>query len=261
MVRLPPAAELAAPRTRRPKLYALSPRAPVWPTLTSSIFSPRATHACWTCALRTVLCWGTPGGAVDGGGGRWSPLMVSCAAAACARSTLGACLMPCGLCAARAHQVRRAQKDCSEVLFQLRCASPKMQPRLAAGANAVWPHALRARASFSAVGKRSILAHSGCLDLLRHHARAVEDVDVGGRCRGALVAIEERRGAGASPSAAANAAGAGHLMISCASPPPYPHGGHGSSIESSDSVAVHMHDSVASLARPPKSSQQSKYEF
>ena len=41
----------------------------MWPTLTSSIFSPRATHACWTCALRTVLCWGTPGGAVDGGRG------------------------------------------------------------------------------------------------------------------------------------------------------------------------------------------------
>ena len=41
-----------------------------------------------TCA--TVLSWGTPGAPVDGGGGRWSPIMV-----------------------------RRGQENCSEALFQI----------------------------------------------------------------------------------------------------------------------------------------------
>ena len=74
--------------------------------------------------------------------------------------------------------------------------------------------------SLSAVGKRAILAHTMCVDMLRHHAQAAEDVELGGPCRGALAAIEERRGAGAAPSLAK--AGAGHLMISCASPPTRP---------------------------------------
>ena len=46
------------------------------------------TRALDTCA--TVLAWGTPGGPVDGGGGRWPPLMV-----------------------------RRGQEHCCEALFQL----------------------------------------------------------------------------------------------------------------------------------------------
>ena len=86
--------------------------------------------------------------------------------------------------------VRHAQEHCSEALFQL---------------------------SLSAVGKRTMRAHSGCVRMLRHHARAAaEDLEVGGRCRGALAAMEERRGmaAATSAAAAAAAAGAGHLMIS-----------------------------------------------
>ena len=115
------------------------------------------TRALDTCA--TVLAWGTPGGPVDGGGGRWPPLMV-----------------------------RRGQEHCCEALFQL---------------------------SLSAVGKLAMRAHDGCVRALRHHARATEDVEVGGRCRGALAAMEERRGTrtGAAVAAAA-AAGAGHLMLS-----------------------------------------------
>ena len=110
-----------------------------------------------TCA--TVLSWGTPGGPVDGGGGRWSPLMV-----------------------------RRGQEHGSEALFQL---------------------------SLSAVGKRAMRAHDGCMRVLRHHAgAAAEDVEVGGRCRGALAAMEERRSVSAVPDAAATAAHEGHLMIS-----------------------------------------------
>ena len=70
--------------------------------------------------------------------------------------------------------------------------------------------------SLSVVGKPAMLAHSACMDMLRHHARATNDVGVGGPCRGALAAIEERHGVGAAPSVAK--AGAGHLMISCARP-------------------------------------------
>ena len=76
-------------------------------------------------------------------------------------------------------------------------------------------------ASLSAIGKRKMRAHKACLSMLRHHARATEDVDVGGRCRGALAAIEERRGINAAAAPAkATAVGARHLMISCASAPP-----------------------------------------
>ena len=87
-----------------------------------------------TCA--TVLSWGTPGSPVDGGGGRWPPLMVrsrSCHAAGPA--TLPHQVLP--RCAAEARatvrtqllwtdaflswlQVRRGKEYCSEVLFQLR---------------------------------------------------------------------------------------------------------------------------------------------
>ena len=75
--------------------------------------------------------------------------------------------------------------NCSEALFQL---------------------------SLSAAGKRAMRAHDGCMRVLRQRALATEDVEVGARCRGALAAMEERRGGGEAPSAAA--AGAGHLMIS-----------------------------------------------
>ena len=76
-------------------------------------------------------------------------------------------------------------------------------------------------ASLSAIGKRNMRAHKACLSMLRHHARAIEDV--GGRCRGALAAIEERRGINAAAAPAkATAVGAGHLMILCASAPPSP---------------------------------------
>ena len=78
-------------------------------------------------------------------------------------------------------------------------------------------------ASLSAVGKRTMRAHEACLSILRHRAHATEDVSVGGRCRGALAAIEERRGINAAAAPAkATAVGAGHLMISCASAPPSP---------------------------------------
>ena len=63
------------------------------------------------------------------------------------------------------------------------------------------------------LGKRTLLAHEGCLGVLRHHARAADDAKVGARCRGALAAMEERRNVpvrgGAGP-----AAHEGHLMIS-----------------------------------------------
>ena len=107
-----------------------------------------------TCSM--VLTWGTPGAPVDGGGGRWPPLMV-----------------------------RRGQARCSEALFQL---------------------------SLSAEGKRAMRAHDGCMHALQHHASAADDVEVGARCRGALVAMEERSGRGAAPSV--SVAGTGHLMIS-----------------------------------------------
>ena len=70
--------------------------------------------------------------------------------------------------------------------------------------------------SLSAVGKHALLAHDGCTRVLRHHALIAEDVEVGGPCRGALAAMEGRRSAGTATSSAARAAGAGHLMISCA---------------------------------------------
>ena len=65
--------------------------------------------------------------------------------------------------------------------------------------------------SLSPVGKRALLAHEGCMGVLRHHARATEDAKMGARCRGALAAMEERRSA--VPSSA-GAVGEGHLMIS-----------------------------------------------
>ena len=115
---------------RRPQLYALS-RVSVADSNKPLLVAEGDTRVLDTCA--TVLSWGTPGGPVDGGGGRWSPLMV-----------------------------RRGQEHCSEALFQL---------------------------SLSAVGKRAMRAHDGCMRVLRHHARAAaEDVEVGGRCRGALAA-------------------------------------------------------------------------
>ena len=71
---------------------------------------------------------------------------------------------------------------------------------------------LRPLRSLSPVGKRALLAHEGCMGVLRHHARAADDAKMGARCRGALAAMEERRSVG--PAAAAQASGAGHLMIS-----------------------------------------------
>ena len=68
--------------------------------------------------------------------------------------------------------------------------------------------------SLSPVGKRALLAHEGCMGVLRHHARATGDAKMGVRCRGALAAMEERRSVGAVPGAAAAAAHEGHLMIS-----------------------------------------------
>ena len=65
--------------------------------------------------------------------------------------------------------------------------------------------------SLSPVGKRSLLAHEGCLGVLRHHARAADDAKVGARCRGALAAMEIRNTAS---RAAAGATNGGHLMIS-----------------------------------------------
>ena len=65
--------------------------------------------------------------------------------------------------------------------------------------------------SLSPIGKRALLGHEGCTGVLRHHARAADDIGVGARCRGALAAMEERRGA--VPSSA-GAADEGHLMIS-----------------------------------------------
>ena len=82
---------------------------------------------------------------------------------------------------------RRGQEHCCEALFQL---------------------------SLSAVGKLAMRAHDGCVRALRHHARATEDVEVGGRCRGALAAMEERRSAMPSPAGASRAADGGHRMIS-----------------------------------------------
>ena len=65
--------------------------------------------------------------------------------------------------------------------------------------------------SLSPVGKRELLAHEGCMGVLRHHARAADDAKVGARCRGALAAIEERRSV---PVGTGTAAHEGHLMIS-----------------------------------------------
>ena len=66
--------------------------------------------------------------------------------------------------------------------------------------------------SLSPIGKRALQRHEGCLGVLRHHARAADDVGVGARCRGALAAMEGRRSAATTASAAA--AHEGHLMIS-----------------------------------------------
>ena len=63
----------------------------------------------------------------------------------------------------------------------------------------------------AAVGKRALLGHERCVGMLRHHARAADDIGVGARCRGALAAMEGRRTVAAT---AAGAAHEGHLMIS-----------------------------------------------
>ena len=225
-VRLAP--EPLTPRARRPKLYALS-RVCVADTNKQHLLPEGDTRVLDVCA--TVLRWGTPGGAVDGAGGRWPPLMVRRAAVVSARAAPGVRLagwpMPSLACAL---QVRRAQEHGSEALFQLRCAAPELRrpPRAhatvrihsaeGASASAGSDAVCGVLASLSAVGKRALRAHKACLEMLRHHARATEDVDVGGRCRGALAAIEERRGINAAAAPAkATAVGAGHLMISCAS--------------------------------------------
>ena len=57
----------------RPKLYALS-RVSVADSNKPLLVAEGDTRMLDTCA--TVLTWGTPDGPVDGGGGRWSPLMV-----------------------------------------------------------------------------------------------------------------------------------------------------------------------------------------
>ena len=78
-------------------------------------------------------------------------------------------------------------------------------------------HVSRAPCSLSPVGKRALLAHEACTRILRHHARATDDMEVGARCRGALAAMEERRSEGTAaptPAGAAGAAHEGHLMIS-----------------------------------------------
>ena len=78
-------------------------------------------------------------------------------------------------------------------------------------------HVPCASCSLSLVGKRALLAHEGCAAVLRHHARATDDMEVGARCRGALAAMEERRSGGTAaptPAGAAGAAHEGHLMIS-----------------------------------------------
>ena len=140
---------------RRPLLYALS-RVAVADSNKPLLVAEGDTRTLDTCT--TVLSWGTPGGPVDGGGGRWAPL-----------------------------KVRQGQERCSEALFQL---------------------------SLSAAGKRAMRAHDGCMRVLRHHALATEDVEVGARCRGALAAMKERRGVAAAAPSVSAAAGAGHLMIS-----------------------------------------------
>ena len=75
---------------------------------------------------------------------------------------------------------------------------------------------LCSRRSLSPVGKRALLGHEACMGVLRHHARASDDAKMGARCRGALAAMEGRRGASAAPASAgaAEAGHEGHLMIS-----------------------------------------------
>ena len=132
----------------------------------------------------------------------------------------------------RMRQVRRGQTYCSETLFQLRCGSIEQSPeynargiecarqRPCASAASTRSQSPRAALcpSLSVVGKQALLAHDGCTRMLRHHALAMADTDVGGRCRGALAAMGERRAARALPPPVGAAAAAGHLMISCASP-------------------------------------------
>ena len=68
--------------------------------------------------------------------------------------------------------------------------------------------------SLSPIGKSALLGHDGCTGVLQHHARAPDDDGMVARCRGALAAIEERRGAVPSAAGAKRAADEGHLMIS-----------------------------------------------
>ena len=69
--------------------------------------------------------------------------------------------------------------------------------------------------SLSAVGKRALQRHEECMGVLRHHARANDNAAVGARCRGALAAMDERRGAGTTtPTAVGSEVNGGHLMIS-----------------------------------------------
>ena len=110
--------------------------------------------------------------------------------------------------------MRRGQEHGSEALFQLRCVPPRgythvARPLHEVGVNA--PPCRPAPRSLSPIGKRALQGHEGCTSVLRHHARAAEDIGVGARCRGALAALEERRSA--VPSSA-ETAGEGHLMIS-----------------------------------------------
>ena len=112
--------------------------------------------------------------------------------------------------------MRRGQEHGSEALFQLRCVAPRAlilaaRPLHAVGSRGNVPPALR---SLSPVGKHALVGHEGCLGVLRHHARATDDVGVGARCRGALAAMEGRRSAVPTPAEAARAAHEGHLMIS-----------------------------------------------
>ena len=58
---------------RRPALHAVS-RVCVSDSNKTHVLAEGDTRVLDACA--TVLSWGTPGMPADGGGGRWSPLMV-----------------------------------------------------------------------------------------------------------------------------------------------------------------------------------------
>ena len=110
-------------------------------------------------------------------------------------------------------QVRRGQEHCSEALFQLRCAiSCDFAGDNGRGSLSTCCGCFAC--SLSPVGKPALLAHEGCMGVLRHHARATEDAKMGARCRGALAAMEERRPAGSAAGAGTAAAHKGHLMLS-----------------------------------------------